>query len=391
MAKKIKVFIDLYHLQDSISGVRTYTLELLAGIQEFGDKNIEYSFSHNPEGKITSRKPRNRSNKLSKLWSHLSYFFWKQVSLPLQVLWRRPDILICTDFVSPLCPLPCDKITVIHDALFWQYPENYKNSWRKYFTKMIALGFNKKTTLVTTSKHAAKQIQLFVTDKYPIAFVYQNYNQSKNSDASILDTLSIQAKNYLLHVGSFDKRKDLITLVRAFDLLKKRESNLTLKLILAGETKVHGNTSVFEELSTYIMDNKLQDSVLMPGYLSKAQIKSLYSQASAYVFPSKEEGFGIPVLESFSCGLPVITSNNPALLEVGGDATISFEIGNIEKLSKNIEELLYSKKLSKKLIEKGFKRLSFFSRKSFVKDFEKLILPSERQCQSVKIYDARKS
>ncbi len=391
MSKKVKVLIDLYHLQDSISGVRTYTLELISGMQEFGDKNIEYSFSHNPKGKITSRKPRNRSNKFSKLWSHLNYFFWKQISLPLQVLWNRPDVLICTDFVSPICPLPCAKLTVIHDALFWQYPENYKKYWRKYFTKMITLGFGKKTTLITTSKHAAKQIQRFVTNKYPIAFVYQTYNQSKDSDASILKTLSIQAHNYLLHVGSFDKRKDLFTLVRAFDQIKKQNANRTLKLILAGETKVHGNETVLAELNAYITDNKLKDSVLMPGYLSKSQIKSLYLNASAYIFPSKEEGFGIPILEAFSYGLPVVTSNNPALLEVGRKATISFEVGNAEMLSKKTEELLHSQKLSEQLIEKGFKRLSFFSRKLFVRDFEKLILQSESHGKSAKIYNARKS
>ncbi len=360
-------------------------------MQEFGDKNIEYSFSHNPKGKIVSQKPHNRTNKFSKLWSHLSYFFWKQISLPLQVFWYRPDVLICTDFVSPFCPLPCARITVIHDALFWQYPENYKNSWRKYFTKMITLGFDKKTILATTSKHAAKQIQLFVTDKYPIAFVYQNYNQNTYSEESILKTLSIQPQNYLLHVGSFDKRKDLITLVKAFNLLKKRKSNKTLKLILAGETKVHGNETVFEELYTYIEVNNLKESVLMPGYLSKAHIKSLYSNASAYIFPSKEEGFGIPVLESFSSGLPVITSNNPALVEIGGDAAITFQVGEHEILSKKIEELIHSKESSEQLIKKGYKRLSFFSRKSFVKDFEKLILSSETSVKVPKIHDARNS
>ncbi len=391
MSKKVKVLIDLYHLQDSISGVRTYTLELISGIQAFGDKNIEYSFSHNPKGKIVNQKPRNRSNKFSKLWSHLCYFFWKQISLPLKVFWHRPDVLICTDFVSPFCPLPCARITVIHDALFWQYQENYKESWRKYFTKMIALGFDNKTTIVTTSKHAARQIQLFVTDKYPIAVVYQNYNQDTCSEESILKTLSIQPQNYLLHVGSFDKRKDLITLVKAFNLLKNQDSNKTLKLILAGERKVHGNETVFEELRKYIETNNLKNSILMPGYLSKAHIKSLYSNASAYIFPSKEEGFGIPILESFSNGLPVITSNNPALVEIGGDATITFEVGAYEILSTKIQELVHSKETTEQLVKKGFKRLSFFSRKSFVKDFEKLILPSTSLVKAPKIQDARNS
>lgn len=389
MKKKIKVLVDIYHLQDSISGLRTYTTELINGIQEFGDDNIEYTFSHDPGGKLISSRPSNHSNILKKLWNHFMYFLWKQVFLPFIILWRKPDYLITTDFVAPAWNLTCKNLTVIHDALFWQYPENYNSTWRKYYIKMISLGLNKNSEIVTTSEHAAKQIRKYVTRKLPITFIYQNFNENKNCEDSILEKLELKPLNYLLHVGSFDKRKDLMTLLKAFHSLKSKDSNKNFKLVLAGEKKVHGNSFVYKEILSYASFHELEQSVLMPGYLSKAEINSLYSNASAYVFPSVEEGFGIPILESFHSGLPVITSNNPALLEVGGSAISSFDVGDSEILTEKIEDILNSKELSAHYRNKGFKRLNFFSRKSYVKDFEKLILHPSKSSKEIKVYNAR--
>ena len=91
-----------------------------------------------------------------------------------------------------------------------------------------------------------------------------------------------------------------------------------------------------------------------------------------YVFPSLEEGFGIPVLESFNYGLPVICSNIKVFQEIGSDAVLQFDINDIKDLSLKIESLANNKNLREKLINKGFERVKLFSRLNFIKSMEEL-------------------
>ena len=195
-------------------------------------------------------------------------------------------------------------------------------------------------------------------------------------DDIVLKTLNLEDSDFLLHVGSFDKRKDLITLVKAFKLLKEDTKNKHLKLVLAGKKILNGNAEVLNELERYILTNNLSKSVLMTGYLSNAEISSLYKKALIYVFPSIEEGFGIPILEAFAMKTPVVTSNAGAMVEVAQGAAEHYNAGDYIELFKTLTKLIISKPERTYLIEKGSKRLKDFSREKFIDDYEQLILKS---------------
>ena len=145
----------------------------------------------------------------------------------------------------------------------------------------------------------------------------------------------------VLHIGSFEKRKDLITLVKAFKLVKDD----SLKLVLAGAQIINGNSEVLDEIKTFIFQNKLEDKVILAGYVSKEEASVLYKNARIYIFPSLDEGFGIPVLEALSFSLPVICSDIDIFKEVGGDCVEYFKVGDSISLSKKIISVLDSDKL----------------------------------------------
>ena len=377
MAQKIKVFIDVFYYQAALSGIRTYINELVLGAKNSKNKNIEYLFSHDINQWGQNHRFLNPKNRLLRWLFHFYYFFWKQIILPFKILKHKPDVLICPDFVAPLWHLKTIKLCVIHDTLFWDYPKNYNALWRKYYIKLIDLGLRGNASVITTSKYAKNKLErLFLKKTTSIIVIYQCFLKSKKDDDSILKSLNLEDSDYLLHVGSFDKRKDLITLVKAFKLLKEDKNYKHLKLVLAGQKVLNGNAEVLNELELYILKNNLSKSVLMSGYLSNPEISSLYKNALIYVFPSIEEGFGIPVLEAFAMKIPVIASDTGAMVEVAGGAAEHYNAGDYIELFKTLTKLIISKPERTYLIEKGSERLKSFSREKFIIDYEQLILKS---------------
>ena len=377
MAQKIKVFIDTFYYQAALSGIRTYINELFLGAKNSKNNNIEYLFSHDINHWDQNHKFLNPKSKLSRLYFHLYYFFWKQIILPFKILKHKPNVLICPDYVAPLWRLKTLKLCVIHDTLFWDYPKNYNPLWRKYYIKLISLGLRGNSSVITTSNYAKSNLEsLFSKHNFSIIAIYQSFLKSKIDDNRILKNLNLVDSDFLLHVGSFDKRKDLITLVKAFKLLKDDKANDHLKLVLAGQKILNGNEVVLNELDSYILTNNLSKSILMTGYLSRAEICSLYNKAFIYVFPSIEEGFGIPILEAFALKTPVVTSNAEAMVEIADGAAQHYNAGNYTELFKTLTKLINSKSERTHLIEKGSERVKDFSREKFIKDYEQFILNS---------------
>jgi len=367
--KKVKVLIDIYYFKAAVSGIRSYISELKESSDDHGSEQIQYIFSHDIEKLSYNKTYLNSSNRLIRWIFQLKYLVYKQVILPIKLLIIKPDYLICPDYISPIISFKTKKITVLHDSLFWDYPKNYSLIWRKYFIKLINLGIGKNTQIITTSKYSRNNLIRVIKSTNNIKYVYQTYNFLKTNDIN-LNT----PKKYILHIGSFEKRKDLITLVKAFNKIQDKE----LKLILPGAQVLNGNDKIIKEIKKNILKNNLTEKIILPGFISKEEARAYYKNASIYVFPSRDEGFGIPILEALSFSIPTICSDISVFKEIGGDSVQYFKVGDPNSLAENIELLLDSKELRNKLIKKGKKRLEEFSRKNFIKGFEEIILNEKK-------------
>jgi glycosyltransferase involved in cell wall biosynthesis len=120
----------------------------------------------------------------------------------------------------------------------------------------------------------------------------------------------------------------------------------------------------------------LDGKVFLPGYLSDSQVKSLYGGAFAYVFPSENEGFGIPIVEAMGYGLPVIHSDQTALMEVAGGAGLASKTGNQQDLAEKMILLSRENGLRDDLIRRGSERSMDFSPKKFIDSYHQIILSS---------------
>lgn len=377
MSKKIKVYIDVFYLQAALSGIRTYTKELAMGLSAFGDNTVEYVFSHELQTILNKTSFLNPENRWKRLIFHAYYAVWKQVILPFKVLKSGANVLICPDYIAPIWKLKAHKISVVHDNLFWAYPENYNSLWRRYYLKQLQLGFRGSSSIVTTSRTSKKNIKPHVPLNSCIDVVYQSFNTSNISndeDSAAISQFQLTPKKYVLHVGSFDPRKDLITLVKAMKHVEQENGVDELKLVLAGETVLNGDASVFNEIQKYCVKHELADKVVCTGYISEGVLQALYTNAMLLVFPSKDEGFGIPILEAFSKGLPVLVSNCEAFVEVAADAAAQFPVGDSRELANRITELYRNPLQREHLVACGTERLKRFSRAQFAKSMEQVVL-----------------
>ncbi len=362
MKRKKKVYIDVFYYKTALSGLKTYIEELINSSMTYGSDEVEYIFSHDINKATNIHFFINSKFRIIRWIFQLRYLVWKQIILPLKLLVNNADIVICPDYVAPIFCFS-KKIVVIHDNLFWKYPKNYPKIWRNYFVKLIQLGLNSKSIIITTSNYSKVGLQtLFKKNKiYPVYQSSENFLTQKNNKNS---------KKYILHVGTFEKRKNLLTLIKAFKKLKD-ELKVDYTLVLVGSTYINGDNQVLLKIEKYISEHNLSNYILMTGYIDKNKVLYYYNNSLMYVFPSIDEGFGIPLIEALKLKVPVICSDIPIFREIAEDSVLYFEKRNEINLFERMKELIESEELSSKLVSRGEKIVKKYNRYNFIKNIEK--------------------
>lgn len=154
-------------------------------------------------------------------------------------------------------------------------------------------------------------------------------------------------KEYFVYAGAIHPRKNLVNLLKAFSLFKKRQQS-SMKLVLAGRLAWKYDSFV-KNLKTY----KYRDDVVMTGYVNEEEIRKLVGAAYAMVYPSLFEGFGVPVLEAMQCDVPVITSLNSSMQEIANEAALYADPESPAEIAEKMMLLYKDEKLRSQLIEKG--------------------------------------
>ena len=373
MKKKPRVLIDSFHLLQALTGIRTYTLHLCQGLEELDQAECEYITAPNWRKINQFNLLRGRVNLFTKLLNHVLYFGWKQVYLPILILFKRIDVIVAPDYLLPALKFGTKGIAVVHDTFYWELEGAYNPIWKKYFLTSVHLGLNNRSAMVVTTDYIAQKAKHYVNVRLPVSVVYQSPKALDYSRQALSD-LGIPANTqYLLHVGIFEKRKNLALLIKAFARLIKKDYFRDFYLVLAGSRAVGIFHDDYNQLKRLIDDFDLNERVIMPGFVPNEQLGSLYQQAFCYVFPSKEEGFGIPIIEAMNSGIPVVVSDQPALMEVGRDAVLSFEQDNEETLYEVLSSL-ENKEKREVLIEKGHERAAHFTQEAFINQFHTAVL-----------------
>ncbi len=369
MNKPVCIGIDTRDLKLATTGTKTYLSELLKGINNTNKQDysiIEFS---------SFWKPYWGNNIFGKIYEHISFFIWKQLTLPVKTFLAKSDVLICTDYYLPLLKLKARHIVVFHDALFFDHPSYYNPAWLKWF-KFISLNAAKQAdAIIVPSTFSLSRLSVFLPFlKEKMHVIYQG---PKTIELRISPTKTTQLAldeigdtPFLLHVGGLEKRKNIPFLIKALHEVRKKKN---IKLLLVGRPnpKIYNNSH--QEIIETIKNLNLENDVYFTGYVEDEDLPFLYKKAIAYVLPSTYEGFGIPILEGFQYHLPVLIANNSCLTEIGGDAVSTFSPFHLNELVDSINEIVENSALRNSLIEKGIHRLAHFNWNKSASDYLNII------------------
>lgn len=235
------------------------------------------------------------------------------------------------------------------------------NTYNSFFAKIIYLlamrGLKHTEFIIAVSEHTKKDIIKYLN--YPtrkIKVIPQGVDHSYFKPAKIKrDEFTI------LYVGSEMPRKNVLTLFKAFAIIKQEIPEA--KLVKVGLSQWQGARN---KLVKFVKANNLESSVIFKDYVQN--LNEEYQNATIFVFPSKYEGFGFPPLEAMACGCPVICSNATSLPEVVGDSAFLFNPNDVQELSEKITTLLKSSELREKYSAKGIKQSKQFTWEKCLKE-----------------------
>lgn len=246
-------------------------------------------------------------------------------------------------------------VTTVHDLdLGLTYPLIGKHVLNRLQCEITRRGVFKNTkTFITVSSIIKKELVLFLKNlnkKARIEVVPNGVSEEFKIKSNPKDK-----KNYFLCMGDFTPRKNIPAIFRAYSLLPLSVRN-RLKLNVVASTK-----SAAQNFYQLTQETGIGSNVKIHENISQKKLINLYGRASAFVYPSLYEGFGLPVIEAMACGCPVVTSNTGAMKEVAGNAAMLVNSLSVKDISSAMEKLATSPNLRKNLVKKGLERAKKFS------------------------------
>ncbi len=326
------------------TGISVYIKNVLNGMHDLGTINMNI---YSSERELYSFYP-NFHHSVSRLKtaSPAQRIVWEQLVAPF--VCKKDKLRL---FHSPLNVCPYFNISgvrhvvTVHDLANFVYPQFYNHWKQKYLTKAAQVTLPKADRLIAVSESTKKDlVEILGIPENKVTVIHNGFNL-KDVKAERLDVLL--PDEFLLFVGTMEPRKNLANLMRALIKLAE-ESKVMVPIVLVGPAGWK-HSEANELIDIY---SKVRQVVRL-GYVSDGQLLSLYKKALAFVYPSYYEGFGLPIIEAMSAGVPVICGNNSSQVEVGGDAVVSVCADNYHDIAEKILYVMNNATLRKTMSEKG--------------------------------------
>lgn len=347
------VAIDARLADISPGGIAQYTLQLaraLAGLP--GEQRVTL---------LRSARPRVPTEPVDGLAERRAltppHHRWERLALALELLPLRPRVVHSPDFIPPL-RLGWRSVITVHDLGFLHFPDTLTPASRRYYGQ-IRRAVREADHIIAVSRCTRDDLQrLLGVDPARISVILEAADPSfcpvepAAALAAARRRLGVD-RPYLLFVGSFEPRKNLVTLLEAFALIR-RERDVLLALV--------GRRGwLYEPIFERLRALRLEPYVKIVEDIPHAALPPLYSAALALAFPSLYEGFGLPPLEAMACGCPVVASDRAALPEIIGDAGLLVPADDPTALAAALLRIISDERLRAELVQRGLARAGAFS------------------------------
>lgn len=366
-----KVILSVESVRYPLTGIGRYTMELGMELQKiYGHNDILFTDGRNVIDNYNfceSSLYRRRNSKIDLLKKYIkksyvlsnAYFEVKRYMESKALKGYESCILHATNFSCP--KFHGKKIVTFHDMSPYITPNCQEEVRLNILKRECENTVRNADALITVSNSSKKDIveyfgfsseRVFVT---PLGCNSYFYSIDKQSVIERLNEIGINYKGYVLFVGTIEPRKNIKTLIKAYEKLNRSIKD-HIPLVICGH---RGWKS--EEIFDEICRGSSEGWIYYLNFVDQKTLLSLYAGAKLFCFPSLYEGFGLPLLEAMASKVPVISSNNSSLPEVLGDAGILIEAEDVDAWATEISSVLESPSLINEMVNKGFSRAKDFS------------------------------
>lgn len=288
------------------------------------------------------------------------YYIWEQFVMPYILKKWRTDVLHGPRGVLPLA-YGRKAVVTIHDLAFLLFPNYIKFNPIRYWPLFVRRSALKANHVIAVSENTKQDIiRLFGIPAHKITVTHEACSDAFKpiTDQNELKKTRVKYNlpdRFIVFVGTIEPRKNLNTLLKALYIIKNMRHS-TIKVVFAGK-----KGWLYSDFFELIKKLHLEDNIVFTGYVEEKDLPCIYSLADVFVYPSRYEGFGLPLVEAMSCGVPVIASDSSSIPEVLGDAGILFPHDSPKHLCRSLLEILENEDLQKALVSRGLKRAQEFS------------------------------
>ena len=335
------------------AGISNYIYKLLSHLPQAG--GLRYAiFLNNAALAAKLKLPVYASrwataNPLARIW-------WEQSVLPLELRRHQAQLLHAPAFVGPLLST-CPQVVTVHDLSFIRHPELFPRGRRFYLHWMTRLTCQRAKAVIAVSHFTAQEVTRLLS--VPAEQVHTIYHGVESRFRPLPEERVARFRKqkdlpdrFILHLGTLEPRKNLVTLMRAFAQLNEPETHL----ILAG-----GKGWFYEEIFAEVERLGLQKRVHFPGYIPAEELALWYNAAWIFAYVSLYEGFGLPILEALACGRPVLAGNSSSLPEAAGAGALLVSPTDEAEIAAGLQRLSHEIPLREQLRHAGQEHAASFS------------------------------
>ena len=281
--------------------------------------------------------------------------WWEQFVLPKLAKKYRVDVLHSPANMAPLFYRGV-SVVHIHDLCFVVNPQWYSFLFHSVYNIVIPRLAKKASRVITNSNNSRNDLLQFCRiDANKVNLIYwavdSRFSPLPEPDVPKID---FPKEGYILYVGSLEPRKNISTLIKAYQRLRTDFPEIKTKLILIG-----GESPLFADVRLKI--KRWQEDVIFKGYVEDKCLREYYRNAMVVAYPSFYEGFGLPPLEAMASGAPVVTSLTSSIPEVVGDAALMVSPFDYQQLAQTLSKVILSEELREHMSRAGLEQVKKFN------------------------------